>query len=146
MPSPSQLAAARHRKAGLMGSTVRIERESGSTRNTTTGKVEKTWTTVYEGPGRLRATDTQPRDVDAAGQRLVEQTPTVSLPIGEDLRIVTGSSGAVRPDDVGEVIANPDDVSAVGLRFRIAGEHDQTHSTSRRLPVEVLTHGGRLPG
>lgn len=136
------LAAGRARAQSLMESTVRIRRKTGETRNTATGQITPTWSTIYEGPARIRFTGTQPRDIDAAGQQLVEQTPIVGLPIGDDPRIVTGTSGAVNVDDVGSVLTNPDDSSIVGGEFRVAGRHDQTHSTARRLPVEVFTHGG----
>lgn len=130
----------------LMESTVRIRRQTGEVRNPTTGKLQKTWDVIYEGPARLRETNAQPREIDAAGQRLAEQSPTVSLPIGDDDRIQAGASADVLVDDVGVVLTNPPAPGAVGTQFRVAGQHEQTHSTSRRLPVEVLTHGGRLPG
>jgi hypothetical protein len=141
MPSPSQSANARARVASQMDSTVVVRRKAGETRNPETGTITPTWVTVYEGPGRIRESTSQPRDVDAAGQRLAEQRPVVSMPIGTDSRIVTGSSAAVAVNDVGEVLTNPNDPSIVGVRFRIAGTHDQTFSTARRLPVEVYSHG-----
>lgn len=117
----------------LMQTTVRIRHKTGQTRNQETGQLETTWTTVYEGPGRVRFTRAEPRDIDASGQRFAEQSPTVSLPIA--------TSVAVDIDDEGEILANDLDPAVVGLRFRIAGIHEQTHSTARRFPVEVLSHG-----
>ena len=76
---------------------------------------------------RRRATRTPP----GSGSR--------SSPPKSGSRVET--SGAIRVDDVGEVIANPPDTSIEGTTFRVAGVHDQTHSTSRRLPVEVHSHG-----
>lgn len=135
------LSAGRERAQSLMDSTVRIRRKTGTARNPATGKVDATWATIYEGPARVRFSAGQPRSVDSAGQRLAEQSPTVSLPIVSDPRIVSGSSSAVRVDDEGVVLANPEDPGTVGTEFRISGLHEQTHSTARRLPVEVHAHG-----
>lgn len=116
----------------LMQSTCRIRRAGEPVKNRETGQVLPAWTTVYEGPCRVRFPSSQPREVDQAGQRFAEQSPTVWLPVD-----VSG----VRVDDVGEILANPHAPGDVGLTFRVAGVHAQTHSTSRRLPVEVLSHG-----
>lgn len=134
------LEAGRARAQSLMESTVRICRQTGENRNSETGRVEPTWTTIYDGPARLRFSGGQPREVDVAGQRLSEQTPTVCLPIGADERITVGSSDAVRVDDEGEVLDNEPDSGIENTTFRIAGVHEQTHSTQRRLPVEVHSH------
>lgn len=117
-----------------MVTTIRIRRQTGKGKNLETGKIETTWAVIYEGPARWRFGNTQPRDLDAAGQRLVEQSPTVSLPIGAE-------SALVRTDDEGTVLANPPDPGLVGVGFRVAGIHAQTHATARRFPVEVTTHG-----
>jgi len=135
------LRSARALAQRLMQSRVSIRRRTGELRNQETGQTEPTWATVYEGPARLRFTSAQPRDIDASGQRLTEQSPTVSLPIADDPRITLGASADVHVDDVGEVISNDPDPGVVGLGFRIAGRHDQTHSSARRLPVEVFSHG-----
>lgn len=145
-PAVQVLAAGRALAESLMDSTVLIRRKTGETRNKETGKVTSSWATVYAGPARVRFGNAQPRDLDAGGQRSVEQAPTVGLPIGEHPDITEGSSAAVQVDDEGSITANPDDAGIVGTRFRIAGVHEQTHSTSRRLPVEVFTHVGRDPG
>lgn len=114
-----------------MSTTVIIRREGPSVRDPETGTMVPSWTTVYEGPARVRFTNADPHEVDQAGQRVAQQTPVVALPIA--------TSAGVRLDDVGEILANPDDPGVVGVMFRVAGEHAQTHSTSRRLPVEVLS-------
>lgn len=133
--------AARRLATELREGTVRIRRKTGTERNPSTGRIEDAWTVVYEGPGRIRQSNGQPRDLDVAGQRLAEQTPAVSLPVDdEDPRVVSGSSAAVTVDDVGEVLTSPYDPGRVGQKFRVAGTHDQTHSSARRLPVEVFNH------
>lgn len=134
MSVESALARGRALADALMVTTVRIRRQTGKAKNPVTGQIEPTWAVIYEGPARVRFGNTQPRDIDAAGQLLVEQSPTVSLPIGAD-------SALVRTNDEGTVLGNPPDPGLVGLDFRIAGIHAQTHATARRFPVEVTTHG-----
>lgn len=134
------LARGRERAESLMQSRVRVRREGPKTRETATGLETPTWTIVYEGPARLRASNAQPQDVDAAGQQLTERDQELSLPIGYHPDIETGASIHVHVNDVGELLANPHDPAAVGLQFRVRDGHVQTHSTARRLPVEVISH------
>lgn len=136
------LAAGRATAQSLMDTTVRISRKTGQVPNQQTGKLEATWTEVYKGPARVRLTGSDPRDVDAAGQRFAIQDPTVSLPVGDDPRIEVGSSADVRVDDEGVVLSNEHDSGEVGTTFRIDGRVGQTHSTARRLRAEVLSHAG----
>lgn len=125
----------------LMQSTVRIRRRSiERVRNPATGREEYAWAVVYEGPGRLRADAAQPQDSDAAGQQVTDRQMRVSLPIGAHPRIITGASADVEVEDVGVLIANPGDPASVGLEFRVRDGHVQTHSTARRIPVEVTSH------
>ncbi|WP_449408002.1 DUF6093 family protein [Microbacterium maritypicum] len=135
------LADGRRVAQSLMDSTVVIRRETGTTRDSEKGKVVPTLEVIYRGPARVRLTNADPREVDASGQRFSIQDPTISLPIGDDPRIEVGSSAAVRVDDVGEVVATPHDTGEVGTTFRVYGRTGQTHSTARRLKVEVLSHG-----
>lgn len=116
----------------LMQSTVRIQRKAGEpVRSPATGKMEQAWTLVYEGPCRTRFQSSVPRAADQAGQRFSEQAPTVWVP---------AHVSDVRVDDVGEILTNPHAPGDAGLQFRVQGIHAQTHSTSRRLPVEVLSY------
>lgn len=126
------LSRARMTAEALMQSTVIIRREGVPVRDPSTGTMTPTLTTVYTGPARLRLASGQPRDVDQAGQRVTEQSPMVWVPV---------QTWGILVDDVGEIIANPHAPGDVGLVFRIAGIHAQTHSTSRRFPVEVLSYG-----
>lgn len=134
------LPGLRAQAESVMQSTVRIRRKTGTTRDSETGQNVPTWATVYEGPAKLRMGGAQPNDIDASGQRVVEQSPTVSLPVGAHPDIVSGASADVNVDDEGELLTNPHDPDRVGTTFRVAGPHDQTFSTARRLPVEVFTH------
>lgn len=124
----------------LMTSTVHIRRAGPVARNPETGTETPSWTDVYVGPGRLRASDAQPRDVDSAGQKLTDRSLTLSLPIGDHPDITHGRSADVDVDDVGELLENPDDPESSGTKFRVRDGHVQTHSTARRLPVEVTSH------
>lgn len=134
------LAAGRETAQALMDSTVLIRRKTGTTPNPSNGQLEPVWQDIYKGPARVRLTNADPRDVDAVGQRFAIRDPTVSLPIAADPRIELGSSAAVRVDDVGTVLTNTPDPGEVGTSFRVDGRSGQTHSTARRLPVEVLAY------
>lgn len=114
-----------------MQTTVVIRREGPPVRDPATGTMIPSLTTIYTGPARVRFPAGQPRDVDQSGQRVTEQSPSVWIPI---------HAAGIRIGDVGEVTANPHAPEDVGLKFRVAGVHAQTHSTSRRLPVEVLSY------
>ncbi|GGO59119.1 hypothetical protein GCM10010910_01330 [Microbacterium nanhaiense] len=122
----------------LMDSSVVIRRKTGAARDPETGTLIPTWETVYDGPARFRFTRADPNEADQAGQRVAVQSPLVWLPIS--------TSGGVRLDDVGTVNASQFDTSMVGMQFRITGGHHQTHSTSRRLPIEVLSYAQGVDG
>ena len=94
-----------------------------------TGLNEETTTTVYTGVCRVRWPRANANEVDGAGQIVAVQSPEVSLPVE--------GSGSVRPDMLLTVTANPLDTSLVGVAFRVKGIQFQTHSTARRLQVEV---------
>ena len=128
----SRLLAARRKVEALMQTAVVVRRSGQPVRDPETGTLTPSLTVIYEGVARLRFPVGKPRDVDQAGQAVSEQSPTLWLPVAE--------SEDVLPGDVGEIVANPADPGSVGLRFRITGVHVQTHSTSRRLPVEVLSY------
>src|SRR5687768_12112409 len=108
-----------------MQTTVIIRRAGAPVRDPATGTMVPSLTTIYTGPARVRFPTGQPRDVDQSGQRVAEQSPTVWVPV---------HAAGICVDDVGEVTSNPHATEDVGLRFRVAGVHVQTHSTSRRLP------------
>lgn len=87
-------------------------------------------TTIYTGKCRLRMPFNRTTGVAAAGQSIEKQQPELWLPISD------ATSANVRPDDVA-VVTSPLDPEVVTVR--IAGLHAQTHSTSRRLHVEIQT-------
>lgn len=118
----------------LMDTTVTVRRETGAVWDEETGQDVPELTVIYTtDKARIRFPGSQPQERDAAGQRVVEQSPTLALPV-ED-------SGGVRENDIATVDANPQDPSIVGMQMRVAGQHNQSHSTSRRLPVEVISRG-----
>lgn len=134
MSARSVLDRARAFRDELADTTVTIRRELGTTWDDETGKYVPAWAVIYTtDQARVRFPGSQPREQDAAGERVVEQDPTLSLPVD--------GSGVVQVDDVATVDANPEDPSIVGLKLRIAGRHDQSHSSGRRLPVEVVSRG-----
>lgn len=113
----------------LMQSTCIIRRAGALVRDPETGTMVPSWETIYEGKCRVKFSVGSPRDSDQAGQRFAEQSPTVWLPV---------HASGIRVDDAGELTANPHAPEDVGTTFRIAGIHAQTHSTSRRFPVDTL--------
>ena len=134
-----QEALARGRAAARvrMRATVIVRREGERTRNPVTGKLEPSWTTIYPAAmAELKFRDNHPRTGDQTGQRFSEQTPIVAFPIEGEKSM---EAAAIRVDDVGEVIADPDNPGNVGITFRIAGLHLKSLATARRLPVEVIS-------
>jgi len=120
-----------------MTATVVIRRQTGTARVKATGQLEPTWAEIYSGPGELLFRDNSPRDLDAAGQRFSEQQPLIKLPIDG---AAAAAAANVRKDDVGEVTASEHDDGSVGVTFRVTGIFAKSNATSRRLPVEVLSH------
>ena len=116
-----------------MESTCTITKVATGTIDPATGLREQTVTTVYEGKCRLRLPTGTAVDVDAAGQILARQTPEISIPVE------AAGSGDVRPDMIATITASPLDTSAVGQQYRVRGIQFQTHSTARRLQVELMT-------
>lgn len=141
VPDPAVLVDGRAIARSLMRSRVIVRRPGTPARDHSTGKMVPQLTTVYGGTegdiARIRFSSSQPRTVDVEGQRAAEQGPTACFPIdGEDGEAASN----IRLDDVIEVVANPDNPLIVGMLLRVAGVHDQTQSTQRRLPVEVVSY------
>jgi hypothetical protein len=111
----------------MMRATFRITRAGGETWNPETLQNDSTLTTVYEGPGRLRAINTQDKGGDAADQAFIESQFTLSLPI-------VGSEG-IEKDDVAECVEDPSDAAMTGRRFVVTWPAAQSDASARRLPV-----------
>ncbi|MGX9346638.1 DUF6093 family protein [Microbacterium sp. KNMS] len=135
--TPDILTRGRELARTKMRATVVIRREGDPVRSEETGELEPTWTVIYPaGPAELRIGDNDPRNGDSVGERFSVQGPVVALPVdGAE----AAASAAVEFDDVGEVLADPDNPANVGLRFRVDGQHVKSLGTARRLPVEVLS-------
>lgn len=116
-----------------MQTVVTVIRNTDPVWDDATGTNVPTTETVYAGRARIRFTDTQPRESDAAGERVVDQAPRIYFPVA--------GTGSIRVDDLVTVTSNALDTALVGTVFRISGAHAQTHSTARRFPVEVVTRG-----
>lgn len=85
--------------------------------------------TVYEGKCKLRRLSAlQERTADAAGQRFLEQSVTLALPV-----IGTGDVGK---DQLVEILSDPTDTALVGDKFRVVARVAYANATSRRFTVE----------
>ncbi|MFN4000871.1 DUF6093 family protein [Microcella sp.] len=123
----------RRQAESLMESTCTITKVAADEIDPETGLRTQTTTTIYTGKCRLRLPSSWAADVDAAGQMLARQMPEISIPVE------AAGSGDVRPDMSVTITANPLDTSVVGVTFRVRGIQFQTHSTARRLQVELMT-------
>ena len=115
----------------LMVSACLIERLSEPVLDETTGLYTPTRTLVYEGKCDLQFGNTAARDVTPQAQTIVEQAPTLKLPVN--------GTASILPGDVGTLTAHPNDPDKVGMTFRVGGIHTRTWATMRRIPIEVLT-------
>lgn len=88
-------------------------------------------TTIYAGKCRLRFPFVRPEQALAAGQQLAKERGILSLPMD-------GSAG-VTTNDIATITANDLDAGSVDMKFRVMGPFTETHATSRRLPVEVVS-------
>lgn len=131
MSRDSVILAGRSFTEALMTSACIIRRAGEKVLSETTGEYETTYSTVFEGPCKIKFGGTQATEVDAQSQLLTEQDATLSLPID--------GSEDVTVDDVAEITVNPLDAGLVGKKVRVTGIHTQTAATARRFPVEVVT-------
>lgn len=86
---------------------------------------------TYEGPCRIRFANAAVQDVEAAGQLLIAQRATLSLPIA--------TSGDVAEGHVVTITACQNDPALLGRTFRVEGGHHQTFATARRFPIVEVT-------
>jgi len=114
-----------------MTSKCTISRTSTPIFNESTGEYDETSTLIYSGICKIKIGGNQASQIEAAGQILIAQDSTLSLPVL--------LSGAVREDDVATITENDLDAALVGLLFRVKAGHSQTNATARRLPVEMVS-------
>jgi hypothetical protein len=107
----------------------RTDEAAPAVRNPVTGQFEKPAATIYAGVCELKFPSATTREADPQSQALTEQEPLLKLPLA--------TSSNVLVDDIGEILTSRFNPGQVGVRFRIAGEHDPNHATARRLPVEI---------
>lgn len=120
------------KQAGLrMDSTCDITRVTGSHLDEATGKMVDTLTVIYTGICRLRYISPRVFEVEAAGQMIAEQRPTLSIPVLAD------GSGDVLANDMATITANLLDPAMVGVQCRIEARDSGTAATARRFLVEV---------
>lgn len=131
------LARGRAAAEALFDATCKITRLSadrGAMDPVTLKYAAQTGETIYEGACKLQDASDRPAG-DApqdAGQR-AQRTGTTRL----DLPVL--ASGEVAVNDVVKILANDPDPSVVGRVYTVAGRHDKTHATARRLPIVEVT-------
>jgi hypothetical protein len=91
----------------------------------------KTFTPVYDGPGRFKAGNVQASDVESAGQLLVSQLAVLSLPIGTSVDVRNGME--VR------VTGSLTDPALPGTVATVRGPFRSSYATARRFAVEVIS-------
>jgi hypothetical protein len=101
----------------------------GDTFNEETGKYDRIFTAVYEGPCRFKAANTAVGEIDAAGQLLVERDATLSLPVA--------TSTQVGKDMIVKLTQSQTDPGIPGMRARVKGTFASAFATARRFSVEV---------
>lgn len=131
MSAESVILEGRRFNEALMTSACTVTRQGDKILNETTGEYEYEYITVYAGPCKIKFGATEPTEIDAQGQLLVEQGAILSLPVE--------TSGAVTTDDLAAITACTLDPSLIGKLFRVTGLHTQTAATARRFPVEVVS-------
>jgi hypothetical protein len=123
------LARGRAQAESLMRAAVTITRVSGTVRDTD-GYDQPSTTPVYTGKARIVRATTAPNPVDVAGQTLTVVRPQINLPVG---------AYTMQVGDVATVTANPDDVSLVGHRYRLAAEAPAgSMSVQYKIPAEEI--------
>lgn len=125
----STLLAGRRAAERNMTSTVRVSRPS-RVLDEATGAYVDSWTTVYEGPGKLQSYDNAYEQTPVAGgHTFITGRQMVHLPVG-----ATG----IRVDDVVEVVAEALNPGLLGRRWRVANTPAKSHQTALRFPVEEV--------
>lgn len=131
MSRESTLEQGRAIAAAMMEAACTIDRKVKGALNETTLQYDNTSEQIYSGPCRTRFVASIVRESDVQGQSLARQEGVLSVPIP--------GSGDIRPDDVATITANALDPEQVGQRFIIRGIHEQTFSTARRFPIELVS-------
>ncbi|WP_349814959.1 DUF6093 family protein [Curtobacterium sp. MCLR17_032] len=131
MTAESAARSGRWIAESIMTDTCRVGKEVPGPINEATGKRETVIQPVYEGACRFKASAVQAADAEQAGQLLVSQAATLSLPLG--------TSGAVTKGHVVEITGSLTDASLVGRRARVDAPFASSYATARRFPITLLT-------
>jgi len=119
--------------SGALADTCIIERVSGESTNQTTGKVTKTYATVYTGACRVQAASANwagPGELAEAAIRRASSELQVPVVGTEGLKI----------DDRVTILTCVFDADLVGRQFTLTGESRKSNATTRKLPLlEVLS-------
>lgn len=88
--------------------------------------------TVIECPARIRSGNPAAQDASAGGGAwAVDRTPTVHVPVSVEV---------IEDGMIIEVVAaGPRSASRVGAIYTVLDGHQQTDSTARRIPVQVVS-------
>lgn len=127
----AELPTLRSQAESMMVDACTIAGGTTSVFNPDTFEYETVPVEVYSGPCRLRFAATAVQDVEAAGQLLVAQRATLSLPVA--------TSGGVIEGHMVTITACVNDASLVGRTFQVEGGHHQTFATARRFPLKEIT-------
>ena len=129
----AQLPFLRTQAESMMVSAGVVRRATGAmTEDPVTLEQVPAYDTIYTGIARYKAANTQAGRSEIPGAIVVDQSATLSLPVGAP------GAGDVRVNDIWECTANPFDASLIGKRVRVTGVHSQTHATAHRFPVEEV--------
>lgn len=121
----------RSQAEALMQSTCEITRVTGTTVDPATGLEVKTTEVVWSGVCRLRYPYVRPQQVLADGQQLSKNRGILWVPVE--------GTGGIAADDVATITASDLDPDSVGMKLRVESQFAETHATSRRLPIEVMS-------
>lgn len=117
----------------LMESVCVITRRGVPVTDHATGQATTPETVIYTGKCRLRFPFVRPQQALVDGQVIERARGILSLPISDP------ATADVHTNDVATITANTVDPGIVGLTVRVEGVFLETHPTSRRVPVEVIS-------
>lgn len=122
----TSIHSGRNRAERLMRGTCRITRR-GPLVADENGDVSSSSATVYEGKGYARYPGLAfEQNADSQGVNVVQSRIVYRVPFGP----------IFRPDDVVEILTDPDNPQMVGTRLRVASIDDQSRATAQRLICE----------
>lgn len=112
-----------------MTSTVKVSRLARAF-DEATGTYADSWTTVYEGPGKLQFFDNAYEQTPVAGgHTFITGRQMVHLPVG---------ASGIQVDDVVEVVADALNPGLLGRTWRVTNTPAKSHQTALRFPVEEV--------